>query len=266
MFLSRINRHSLVHGGGFRDPSVTPANFSSPQIRWLVNYKSERHSVAGIASIGYRLSRHPNWPQPDTPSTPEGQYRGATHPDHVEDVQAAITFLQKKFQFRERCVLVGHSVGATLAFLALTKDLPGLKVDITPPAAIVGVSGIYDFPGIVARHPDEPIYAEFITGALGEDRDLWAKLSPGLMSGTDGAGSRLRWTAADVIVLAYSSDDVLVEKEQVETMVAALKSRARPGRRDLVFEIREGHDELWQHGPELTRCITKALEELDDAG
>ena len=100
--------------------------------------------------------------------------RSSVHPDHIHDVQAAVRYLQQKYEIGRNYVLVGHSCGATLAWqvfasrwceggserrhrLEITTTSKGVagndiqreKVrednDHLPlPKAVAGVEGIYD--------------------------------------------------------------------------------------------------------------------------
>ncbi|KAL2397051.1 hypothetical protein ABEF95_002223 [Exophiala dermatitidis] len=164
-----------VHGGYFRDPSVTSASFY-PALSQLV-YSSDHHHlhlphihnpfehqrhhededgpehvnnpfsdprhrhgelddshdsdtedghgdedirpyIAGYASINYRLSPHHQKAPQDPTKTPKYELRDARWPDHIHDVVQAIAHLQQKYGFGENYLLVGHSVGATMAVLS----------------------------------------------------------------------------------------------------------------------------------------------------
>jgi hypothetical protein len=78
--------------------------------------------IAGYASIDYRLSAHPAYPQ-DAGNTPKTSLREARHPDHLDDVCSAIVFLMDKFDFGSNYILVGHSCGASLSFQAVMRVL-----------------------------------------------------------------------------------------------------------------------------------------------
>ncbi|EHY53845.1 Kynurenine formamidase [Exophiala dermatitidis] len=164
-----------IHGGYFRDPSVTSASFY-PALSQLV-YSSDHHHlhlphihnpfehqrhhededgqehvtnpfsdprhrygelhdshdsdiedghddedirpyIAGYASINYRLSPHHQKAPQDPTKTPKYELRDARWPDHIHDVVQAIAHLQQKYGFGENYLLVGHSVGATMAVLS----------------------------------------------------------------------------------------------------------------------------------------------------
>ena len=80
--------------------------------------------IAGFASISYRLSAHPNHPQ-DPINTDPKDFQDAKHPGHIDDVEAALAFLQNTYGFGGRYILVGHSCGATLAFQAVMGAVSG---------------------------------------------------------------------------------------------------------------------------------------------
>jgi hypothetical protein len=108
-----------IHGGAWRDPNITYESFI-PTIKHLVN-RTTPMPIAGFASIDYRLSAHPDFPQ-DADTPPEAR-REARHPDHIEDVCSALIYLICNHDIGFDYLLVGHSVGATLAFQVITRVL-----------------------------------------------------------------------------------------------------------------------------------------------
>jgi hypothetical protein len=48
----------------------------------------------------------------------------AVHPEHLWNINDAITSLQQHFQLKERYIPVGHSCGATLAFQTIMRRWP----------------------------------------------------------------------------------------------------------------------------------------------
>lgn len=232
----------------------------------------QRFAVAAYASLDYRLSPHAAFPQ-DPATTPAARRRDARHPDHLVDVRAALVALQARYGFGDRYVLVGHSAGATLAFQVLMGDaavaagsttaLPPLGPEPVLPAAVVGLEGIYDLPGLVRRFG--PAYAEFVTAAFGPPGDddtnessssVWAAASPARFAG----GYGTRWPAGRLAVLGWSPDDELIDEPEVDALAAVL---ARDGVPLRVFKDLEGrHNALYEDGRHFARLICEALKQL----
>ncbi|KAJ5637604.1 hypothetical protein N7490_007483 [Penicillium lividum] len=287
-----------IHGGAWRDPTVTSSAFDKAA---TILRNSPGLPISGIASISYRLSAHPGYPQ-DPSTTPSNEYRNAKHPDHIRDVEAALAFLQNTYSFGPRYILVGHSCGATLAFQAVMgavanhreqsfnggpdDDGAGARVSMSPgplppklsahPAAIVGVAGIYDLRRLQDTHRNIGAYREFIEGAFGNDVMLWDGVSPAQMVGSRGVEGG--WTTGRLVVLAHSKDDELVDEGQVEEMREALKGweagQARIPVRELssrgrlvqLLSIEGEHDDAWIHGEGLARAVKFAFVELQKMG
>ena len=126
---SQIKKYWIIylHGGYYRDPLITSSTFN-PLLSTLLHHptisKSVSPQIAGYASINYRLSPHPEFPQ-DPDKTSNYELRNAKHPDHINDVLTAIADLQRRYGFESNYVLIGHSVGATLALqTALAQSIP----------------------------------------------------------------------------------------------------------------------------------------------
>ncbi|KAL8985202.1 MAG: hypothetical protein Q9205_001023 [Flavoplaca limonia] len=300
-----------IHGGAFRDPLITsksmlpslPFLFPSTSISLTTKLPSINHDrddsdgnnnngqgenhIEAIVSVNYRLIPYPT--HPTHPSTPGDENRNAKWPDQVDDVRAAIEWLSSSSDSvdelgkeRGRCsrltsqseiILVGHSVGATIAFaLALElgyrddadrDDVEGLMHKI---AAVVGIEGIYDFTALRDAHLDyRSIYEDFTNGAFGAEADgNWEK---GNVIRMIADGMEMGKTA--VVVLGQSREDELVEWSQIETMGQALREKDwRKGAEDgegvakqvLFEELRGGHDEIWEKGEQLAKCIALAVE------
>lgn len=290
--------NSYIHGGAWRDPTITSASFE-PAETLLRSYPGL--PISGFASICYRLSPHPSHPQ-NKDKTPETQYRGAKHPDHIRDVEAALAFLQNTYNFGPRYVLVGHSCGATLAFQAVMGAVAGHReqsysgaedsgidakqVSMSPgplppklsshPTAIVGVAGIYDLRKLQNDNRDISAYREFIEGAFGEDELLWDAVSPAQMVGSRGIEGG--WKTGRLVVLAHSKEDELVNEEQLTSLRDALKGweaqpaqipvreLSRKGRHVRVLPISGKHDDAWLHGEELARAVKFTFVELQKMG
>ena len=300
-----------VHGGAFRDPLITsksifpslpflfPSTSISPTSKLPSIYhdrdgshgsndnaQRENH-IAAIVSVNYRLIPYPT--HPTHPSTPSDEGRNAKWPDQVNDVRAAIEWLfssldsvdelrkergrYSKLTSQSEIILVGHSVGATIAFaLALEwvhrddadrDDVEGLMHNIT---AVVGIEGIYDFTALRDAHLDyRSIYEDFTNGAFGAEADgNWER---GNVVRMIADGMEMGKTA--VVVLGQSREDELVGWGQVAMMGQALREKDwRKGAEDgegvakevLIEELKGGHDEIWEKGEQLAKCIALAVE------
>ena len=208
--------------------------------------------------MSYRLSPYPS--HPTSPSSPEDQSRNAKHPSHIEDVLTAIAWLQHKYGFRDRYILVGHSCGATLALQAVmkewsAKDYNGTKnVEVTLPLVVLGVAGLYDLPLLRDTHQDIPIYQQFLEGAFGLDEEDWKRAHP-----ISGRLSRT-WENAKALVIAHSKDDELVDWVQVDSMKNTMQRESTSHRTDVILELKGNHHDIWENGREMARAIEKALD------
>ncbi|KAL5361673.1 Alpha/Beta hydrolase protein [Aspergillus floccosus] len=254
----------LIHGGAWRDPTQTAANYLAPVSALLtpkITTNTTHLPIAGIASISYRLGAHPSHPQ-DASSTPLHDLRTAKHPDHLHDVQAALAFLQTRYAFGDRYLLVGHSCGAILAFQVVMGRFRGADA-ASVPRGILGMAGIYDLRLIRDMHKDVAAYQEIVEGAFGSEESAWDAASPAVVEGADGVEGG--WGGAPrLAVLAHSSEDGLVDPEQRDAMRNALRrwEAASPGRAVELLDITGQHDEAWEKGDELARGIIFALEKL----
>ncbi|KAK2047727.1 alpha/beta-hydrolase [Colletotrichum somersetense] len=246
-----------LHGGAWRDPRKTLYGFE-PSIDEFVNTGSSapKSEVRGFISIDYRLSPHPSFPQ-DPAVTPPAELRCAQHPDHLRDVWSALAFLQREYDIQDRYILIGHSAGATLAFqlpmgsVALGAAPPP---EVKMPAAFVGLAGIYELHDFNARHGED--YTQFIVSAFGKDREVWNKVMPASFSGS----FKNALPAHNLILLAWSPQDTLVDEPEIDTMMSKL---GRDGveckiRKDLTHD----HDFVWEDGKQVARLLSETLDLL----
>ncbi|KAG5294837.1 esterase/lipase domain containing protein [Histoplasma ohiense] len=263
-----------IHGGAWRDPAITSISFEPTLDALASDCDSQTlQRVAAFASIDYRLSANPNFPQ-DPTSTEPTDLRCAIHPDHLNDVRNAIAYLQNKFEFRERYILVGHSCGATLAFQTVmgsvlnaeSKRSEATELNIELPIAIVGVAGIYDLRLLRDTFKDIVIYQEFIKAAFGSDEKLWDGVSPARVEGQTSIENW--WANGRLAVLAHSEADELVDVGQLRTMAKvigkwrAAGTRGLPRNLLLLDDLKHSHDEIWSKGDELAQVIAKTVFEL----
>jgi acetyl esterase/lipase len=265
-----VRRASLIHGGAWRDPTQTAIAYLAAAesiLRTSPTYTSTTlPHIAAFASIEYRLSAHPGYPQSPDHTDPT-EYRNAKHPDHIRDLQAALALLQRKYGFGSKYILVGHSAGATLAFQSVMGAFrDSAAVVLPPPAAILGMAGIYDLRLLRDTHRHISAYQEFIEGAFGADEAVWDAASPACVKGPDGVEGG--WTSGRLAVLAHSPEDGLVDAAQQQAMQAALsrwKDDTPQGtgqRRVEMFSLKGDHDDAWVKGEELARAIAHTLAEL----
>ncbi|KAI0490921.1 alpha/beta-hydrolase [Xylaria cf. heliscus] len=281
-----------IHGGAWRDPRVAHETFtpvidkilgSSPATATAIATGGRDHAaIAGFASIDYRLSPHPEFPQ-DPATTPADQYRGARHPDHLDDVRSALVFLQRTYGFAGNYVLVGHSAGGVLAFQLLatspllspaSSHAAGASVADTwttetehpvLPAAIVSFEGLYDFTAVDERFGGE--YAPFFRSAFGDDPESWDAAAPIKFPGNYAE----RWTGGEFVLLGWSIDDTLVDEPEADNMAQRLREvdgfvegegSAGEKRLLLLKDLRGDHDEIWECGEEVARIVWIALRKL----
>ena len=258
-----------IHGGAWRDPAIPASSFAATE-RHLLSAATPaiKDKISGIASMDYRLSPYPA--HPTNPSNPHDPARNARHPDHINDVLTAILFLQEKYSFGNRYILIGHSCGATLALQVAMKRFWGsqydptsaLELNVEPPLAIIGVSGIYDIAGLVDDNAAQPAYRDLVVNAMGSDRKMWEEASPVNGDYEDG------WQDGKLAVFVHSTDDELVAMKQPETMWKVLGeqsfSEEAGSEKTRKFIKMEGvkHDEIWEDGKALADVILQTVEDL----
>ncbi|KAK6065767.1 hypothetical protein SCUP234_12387 [Seiridium cupressi] len=245
-----------IHGGAWRDFRIDHKTLTPTINAILSSQDAGKTSIAGFASIDYRLSPHPSFPQ-DPEKTPSQEYRKAFHPDHIHDVWSALGLLQKTYGFGSNYVLLGHSAGATLALQLLmgSTALKGAPVpsDVMRPRAIIGLEGIYDLQGLVDRHG--PAYGELFEGAFGEATN-WSDVSP-MKYEND---FKSDWKEGELVVLAWGPDDELIDEPEIQGMNKRL---IEDKVRTLVFKDLKGtHDGMWEDGKPFADTILKTLSAL----
>jgi len=239
-----------IHGGYFRDPQVDSTSLK-PAISCIEEPQATSASdlqsrISGYASLNYRLAPHPAHPQ-DPNTTPSYTLNSAKWPDQPDDILAGLQHLQRTYPGSKDYIVVGHSVGATFAFLA---GLKAGEAGITLPRAVVGVSGIYDFPAIHKTNPD---YEDMTSNGM--DRKYYEEASPALYTAEV---YKEKWDQEKrVVVIAHSKDDGLVGWDQPEEMMAVYSG---DGFTSQLVELKGQHNEIWGKGNELVRAIQKAVE------
>ncbi|KAG9244924.1 Alpha/Beta hydrolase protein [Calycina marina] len=233
----------FIHGGAWRDPLTDSKSFQ-PAVSDLWNSDSAK-SIAGFASINYRLSPYPN--KVEAPSSPDDPSRNVCYPAHLSDVEKALLYLEAHYQIANRYVLIGHSAGATMAMELQTCSLPN-------PLAVLGIAGIYDFDGLLEAH-HHPTYKEFMENAF-PDRSTWKKAAPCTNLSLDNLYER-----AKLVIISYSDDDELIEVGQAKSMLERIKAGPAPQGRVHVVKATGHHDEMWEgDGHVLAGVIRESLE------
>jgi kynurenine formamidase len=208
-------------------------------------------SIAGFASINYRLSPYPSHPK--SPSSPGDKSRNVHYPVHLTDVSRALLYLDEKYRISNRYLLTGHSAGATLAF-ELNNCYPQ-KTQLPQPACVLGISGIYDLEAFVKSHSNIPAYRTLIENAF-PDKSLWEQASPNKSRLSEFA----KWQDAKAVIISHSDEDELVEKAQASYMLE--RARMASGAKVHFLPATGTHDEIWESGHILAGLITKSIEIL----
>lgn len=172
----------------------------------------------------------------------------------------------------EGVILVGHSVGATVACtiaLGLDDEVEGGMIEgRCRVRALVGVEGVYDFVALRDAHWEyRGVYEEIARGAFGAEEDGGWERGDVVKGVREGRG----WGGTEVVVLGHSKEDELVEWGQMRMIEEALRETGwRDGGGDgrgignakemTMMELKGGHDEVWEKGEELARCIALAVE------
>ncbi|KAL2072871.1 hypothetical protein VTL71DRAFT_12214 [Oculimacula yallundae] len=245
-----------IHGGAWRDPTITDQSirftlrtvYSRPSIRELLH-----NEVTAFASLSYRLSAHPDYPQKS--GTPINILRKAKHPEHLEDVIKGISFLQEKYGFGSKYMLIGHSCGATLAFQSIIRTQLSIPASIpfTNPQVVVGVAGIYDLKLLRDKNP-YPAYHEFLAQAFGVDEKVWDLASPAKHDLAE------VWPEVKTVIVVSSSKDEMIDPTQIECMRKSLGSlREKATVKVLQDFLDQSHDHIWDDGEGLAKVIVESL-------
>lgn len=246
----------FIHGGYFRDPKIDSTSFKSSIA--LLEDSPYKENITGYCSINYRLAVHNVHPQ-DPNDTPKYTLNNAHWPDQPSDILHALAHLQQHHPTSKNYILSGHSVGATLAFLAaLDSQSNTFGIKITPPKALLGVSGIYDFPAI---HKSNPSYEILTENAM--DKTYYAEASPALY---DAETYAEKWRPEQeqerqekcIVVLAHSRDDGLVIWDQPEEMLKVFDNQ--PHFEARLIELHGQHNPIVEKGTELARAIESTIE------
>ncbi|KAF1915184.1 hypothetical protein BDU57DRAFT_595782 [Ampelomyces quisqualis] len=258
-----------IHGGAWRDPLQT-SSCANPTVAHL----RPTPSIAGIASLNYRLSPYAS--HPTCPSTPSNRARNVAHPTHINDIASGILHLQREHGLT-RWIGVGHSCGATMLCQYVSQLCA--SGDVRGPEALLLSAGIYNLPLFLRNHAPPAcseqraaVYADIVCGAFGRDPLVYRGVSP--VAGRYGTEN---WPHGKLVVLAHSYDDELVERAQRDVMCVALvregwsivmedgNEEADVGSRGRVLEVRDikgTHDFIWEDGEQGARLIQEVADRL----
>lgn len=169
----------FIHGGAYRHPPIAPTYECSPRAGLtLLSALHEKFPNVRLASLGYRLLRHPRLGCVEPPVS--------NWKECLADVESGVRALGLD-QNGGKVILVGHSVGAFLA-----GKVRGVVRGVTK---VIGVEGCYDFVDLVDEYGDD---AQWVIDAMGPKEEV-----PG------------EWKV-DADVKIWSSEDELLSVRQME--------------------------------------------------
>ncbi|KAF4345175.1 kynurenine formamidase [Fusarium beomiforme] len=257
-----------IHGGAWRDPLVDSSSFEATALKLLSDKDTP---IAGIASINYPLSSHPNHPTdpapPRDPSQPVDVARQAKHPDHIIALLTAISFLQNDLRVAHEYILSGHSCGATMTFQTLMNPhrwspaAGGISVPkVKKPSVVAPLNGLYDLATFINSPPEshqqlQSLYTDFTKNAFGNDEAVWKAVCP-----TSITDWNTEWPEGKVVVIAQSKEDGLVPYAQTELMKDHLSKTSTLK----VIEMKASgdHNDLWKQADEIKDIIKCAIEHV----
>lgn len=118
------------------------------------------------------------------------------------------------------------------------------------PVAALSLCGIYDFAALRDAHlSNRQIYDDFTTAAFGREED----------GGWDRGNTKKEFSKkVEVVVLAHSKTDTLVDWKQTEVMRASLLAMG-PRAKGVLIEVKGDHKEIYEKGEELARAVKETL-------
>lgn len=235
---SPVNELSLIliHGGAWRDPKNTYDDFL-PLTRMLLSDKNNiKYNIFGV---NYRLS-------------PE-----VTHPYHLLDIVKALEMIHENYGVKQ-CLLLGHSVGATILMqlvnLSTILLLGGNTKTKLPPIEIKGfffVDGIYDMSDLIDEYGSP--YEEFVLGAY-STRESYTNASPLSWGRTE------EFCTGDAeLIVVHSLEDELLSLRQTRRFVDFLDKQK------VAYKLETGnfgaHEEVYRRN-ELAEMISGCCKRL----
>jgi len=229
-----------IHGGAWRDPRLTSASIE-PAVAHAFSASAVSVRVSAVASINYTVSPFsytapPVMADPPTPYDPikdnhSDPAREATHPQHMSDVLHGIALLRSFGLTDQSYILSGHSCGACIAFQVILQPPRYYGLDYLPdapcPAALLGLNGLYDLPGLVNRlgASHEHLrgdYEMLLSTAFGADKSKWSAASPARFDPAEIAERVREGKAPRLVELEQSTEDQLVPMNQRDGLEANL--------------------------------------------
>jgi kynurenine formamidase len=191
--------------------------------------------ISAIASLNYTVTQfptHPTLPYIAIRDNHSDPARDGVHPQHVSDVAHGLALLRSLGLTDGSYILSGHSCGACLAFQATLQPPRHYGLEYLPdaprPAALLGLSGVYDLPALVNdlgkshEHLSDD-YEMFLSNAFGADKNKWPAVSPAQFDPA-GISEQLReGRAPRLVVLDQSTEDQLVPMNQRERLEGTLR-------------------------------------------
>ena len=258
-----------IHGGAWRDPRLN-ADSIEPTVAHAYSSPDGDFQLKAIASINYTISqfsKDPTQPYDSIRNHHSDPAREAVHPQHLKDVLEGLRFLSTFGIVERSYILSGHSCGACIAFQAILQSpsyyglTDGAKVP--PPAAILGMNGLYDLPelvdGLGSSHEHlKPEYEMLLSNAFGTEREQWAAASPSCFNPAVVAKRANKNMVPHLMLLDQSMEDQLVPFNQLEKLEATLRASG------LLSVIRlercKGkHAAPWEQGLPIWECVQDAL-------
>lgn len=118
------------------------------------------------------------------------------------------------------------------------------------PVAALSLCGIYDFVALRDAHlSHRQVYDDFTTAAFGPEED------GGWERGNTKTGFSKK---VEVVVLAHSKTDTLVDWGQIEVMRGLLMATG-PRAKGVLMEVKGDHKEIYEKGKELARAVKETL-------
>lgn len=257
-----------VHGGAWRDP-MTDAASIEPAVAYAFA-SPEAAPVAAVASLNYTLTEFPNHPVAPYDAAADGHAdpaREAVHPAHVRDVLLGLDLLRSYGLGDGSYVLTAHSCGACIAMQAVlaAPSTYGLAEVPEPPvpAAVVGINGLYDLPGLVlglgaAHEVNAHDYRVMLAHAFGPDDRVWAAASPARLDPARIAERVRAGRAPGLVWIAQSLDDQLVPTSQLQRLAENLR-RAEGLRIEIGDHVSGRHAAPWQEGTIIRDAVQDVL-------
>lgn len=230
----------FIHGGAWRDPTNSFKDGTRLLNSLSKIFTKDNGSETGLigVSLDYRLS-----PQ-------------VLHPVHLQDVALGLDYINQNYKVK-RAIIVGHSVGATIA-LQLFKEWnswsDSVKAILSKVRVIVGSEGIYDIRALLR---DDPSYESFIREALGQNTSYkdWDELSPLSETRIDPGNEPPRLNFSGRLVIVHSMEDELLSYK-IQPEIAKRLLRSSEIEVDVKYIANGLHDDVYK-GEKLVTIVSE---------